>query len=240
MENILIVEDEKNQSDVLKKTISSKYPDWDIHIATDYNIAVSLINQSLNQASHRKYTLFLLDVQLSSDESDRGGFDIACELRKHNEYYKTPILFLTAISNEGVFALSNFHCYNYITKPYTEQQILIQLEQMLLTGYLSNTITINDINRVSFKISVDDILYIEAKGHIIILHLIEGHIFTREYNLMQLNKLFGDDFIQCHKKYLINKKHVENFDSVNLLVKIKNASVPVSKFFKNNVKNLFQ
>ena len=111
---------------------------------------------------------------------------------------------------------------------------------MLLTGYLSNTVTINDINRVAFKISVDDILYIEAKGHIIILHLINGRIFTREYNLMQLNKLFGNNLIQCHKKYLINKNHVENFDSVNLLVRIRNASVPVSKFFKNNVKAIFQ
>ena len=133
MQHILIVEDNNEQLNMLVSTIKNSYPSWVIDYASSYDEAVILIQRSVEE---HPFNLFLLDIQLAEDSSDRGGFLLAKEIRNIPNYYRTSILFLTSVHEASSFALSNFHCYNYITKPYTGIDILNQLEQMLLTGYL--------------------------------------------------------------------------------------------------------
>ena len=145
-QNILIVEDDKAQNINLNNAINAQYPAWTIDSCYTYDEALEHIISSVNK--NNIYTLFLFDVQLSKEKGNRGGFLLAEELRKLHPYYRTPVLFLTAVSDEGGFALSNYHCYNYISKPYTSQDILIQLEQMLITCYLESTLDICDSDRI--------------------------------------------------------------------------------------------
>lgn len=239
MQKVLIVEDDLKQNKMLYDAINARYPHWTIHSATNYTEAEQYISDSLTNKSNKLYTLFLFGVQLSASPDDRGGFLLAEALRKHKEYFKTPILFLTAISGESAFALSNFHCYNYITKPYTSEQILSQLEQMLMTGYLENTITIIDINRISFHISVNDIIYIESKRHVMELHFEHSSISTREYSLEEFEKMIGIGFLKCHRRYIINTSCINNFDKTNMLIKIGDTSIPVSRSYKSQIEGIF-
>ena len=117
-QHILIVEDDISQNNNLNKAINSHYPKWETESSYTYNDALDRITNSIQE---NPYTLFLFDVQLSKEKGNRGGFLLAEKLRTFPLYYKTPILFLTAISDEGGFALSNYHCYNYIAKPYSPQ-----------------------------------------------------------------------------------------------------------------------
>ena len=134
MQKVLIVEDDTIQLNMLYQTIHDAYPSWNIFCVSDYAAADRLILDSLQKSA--SFTLFLLDIQLTKDIGNRDGFFLAKEIRQHSAYYQTPILFLTAVSDENYFALSNFHCYNYISKPYTDADIRYQLQQMLMTGYL--------------------------------------------------------------------------------------------------------
>jgi len=79
------------------------------------NEAINVLRLSIEKENY--FSLFLLDIQLSHEEGDRGGFIFANEIRKIPSYYMTPLLFLTAVSDENYFALSHYHCYNYIAKP---------------------------------------------------------------------------------------------------------------------------
>lgn len=239
MQKVLIVEDDLKQNKMLYDAINTRYPHWMVHSAINYTEAEQYLYESLTNKNNKLYTLFLFDIQLSASSDDRGGFLLAETLRKHKEYFKTPILFLTALSTESAFALSNFHCYNYITKPYTSEQILLQLEQMQITGYLENTITIFDINRIVYHITVNDIVYIESKRHVMELHFEHGSISTREYSLNEFEKMIGIGFLKCHRRYIVNTSCINNFDKTNMLIRISDTCIPVSRSYKAQIERLF-
>lgn len=236
MHNLLIVEDDISQNKLLTDTIQHAYPQWSIISAADYPSAKDCIEKSLSTGSF--FSLFLLDVQLTLEKNDRGGFCLAEEIRKHPIYFKTPILFLTAISDEGSFALSEFHCYNYITKPYSDKDILHQLEQMLITGYLENTLEITDTDRILHKLLISEILMVESKAHIMILHTFHGTIETREYSLKNILSLLSSDFLQCHKRMLVNKAHIHSYDKTSSYLLVGNLTVSVGRSYKKNMEYL--
>lgn len=210
MNNILIVEDNHSQAALLQNAIKKSYPDWNLDLADTLVSALDMIEGSLHNG--KPYTLFLLDVQLSKNPEDRSGFVIAEEIRNTALYYQVPILFLTVVSDESYFALSQFHCYNYIKKPYTPADIIAQINHMLLTGYLHNLISITDIYRVCHHINKSDIQYVEAQSHTIKMCTVHGKIVTREYSLNALPDILGNDFLRCHKRYIINKNYIVNYD----------------------------
>ena len=74
MQKILIVEDDKLQRDQLYQSISMKYPSWNIICSKDYQSAKDEIDSSIEQNNY--FTLFLLDIQLSSDSADSRWFFI--------------------------------------------------------------------------------------------------------------------------------------------------------------------
>lgn len=235
MQKILIVEDNEEQLKTLHNSIREKYPDWKIQIAENYQTAKELLVVSLQKSSY--FTLFLFDIQLSAD-NDRDGFTLAKYVRSVLPYFKTPILFLTSITSECNFALSEFHCYNYITKPYTTKTILCQLEQMLFTGYLQNTMEFSDTNRIRHKLFRHDIFAVEAKSHTIILHTRTGSYTTRDFSLESILPVLGNSFFQCHRRYIVNRQYVQCYDKSSKFLLVEDFQIPVGRSYQNIIKNL--
>ena len=233
MQNVLIVEDDLTQLNLLSDCIKNRYPCWMIQTACNYDIAEQLLLNSV--ASDKPFTLLLLDIQLSKEKGDCGGFFLARLARKSPCYYRVPILFLTAISDEGAFALSEFHCYNYISKPYTAEDIIFQLEQMLVTGYLEQTLELQDINRILHRVKLEDIYYIEAQAHILLIHTKNGKICTRQYTMERLTEVLTSDFIRCHRKFIINKRYVQSFDRISQYIRINDISITVGRAYIKRV-----
>ncbi len=236
MQHILIVEDDTIQCTILKNAIQDAYPGWCIDSATCYDDAIELLETSLKTKNH--YHLFLLDIQLASLPGDRSGFFLARRLRKEAVYFKSPILFLTAVSDEERYALSEFHCYNYIPKPYTNKEILFQISQMLLTGYLEQTLLIPDIKRLFHRIDTTKICYVEALSHKICIHTVYDSILTREYTLSSLSTLLGNQLIRCHKSYLINPhfviSHTKNFCTLSP----DGKQIPIGRNYQSDIERI--
>lgn len=233
MQHILIVEDHAEQLKLLHDSIRNQYPSWDIQTARDYKEAERLLLASVNEKS--LFTLFLFDIQLSSQAGDRSGFLLAQKLRQQPAYFKTPILFLTAIPDEIHFALSEFHCYNYITKPYTPKDILNQLEQLLLTGYLQNTLEFTDTNRIRHKVFIQDIFMVESKSHSVRIHTLHDTYTTREFSLKSISNILGDNFVQCHRKYIINKQSIQHYDRTSKYIQIGRLQIPVGRTYTKEI-----
>ena len=75
MQRILIVEDDMVQIHALSQGIHTSYPSWIIDCAQNYQTALDMIGQSLS--SNNFYSLFLLDVMLSPEDSCKEGFQLA-------------------------------------------------------------------------------------------------------------------------------------------------------------------
>lgn len=232
MHKILIVEDDKTQAKELYNSLGCEYPHWEIHTAYTFDEGYKEIQLSIDK--NELFSLFLLDIQLSEQTSDMSGFELARHIRSYRAYFKTPILFLTSISDKTSYALSNFHCYNYINKPYTSKEILCEIQQMLLTGFISDAaLYIIDTDRIRHRIMQRDICYIESKSHILIITTINGQITTRQTKLSTLLDQLSNDFVQCHKKYVVNIQHINNYDRQTRLINIRTHSIPTSRTYKN-------
>lgn len=227
MHRILILEDDMIQGEMIKHWIQEKYGMWKIDMVNDYHTAMKALLDSLSETP---YTLFLLDVNLKSDSDNRDGFLFAQELRTKRIYYRTPILFLTQVQTEGLHAYTEFHCYNYITKPYTKDVILGQIEQMLLTDYLSSTIIISDTSKINHQFFVNDILYVRAHGPRKEIILKKSRITTRK-RLSEIITLSNNLLIQCHKSYLVNPNYITSIDRQNKYLNINSEVIPLSKTY---------
>ena len=166
------------------------------------------------------FTLFLLDIQLSKEPGDRNGFQLAQSIREISVYYKTPILFLTSVSEELSRALTQFHCYNFITKPYRKETVLEQLRQMLLTGYLQDVLDIADTQRIHHRLQPQDIRYIESRSHTIFIYTV---------SLSAMAEQLGTSFIRCHRRYLVNPDHITGFDRSTRYLQADKDTIPVSQ-----------
>lgn len=236
MNRVLIVEDNINQCIFLQETLHTAYPLWEVCTATTCEEGLQLLDASIE--NKQLFTLFLFDVQLTSAAGDRGGFLLAEHLRKQPDYYRTPILFLTAILDDGVFALSNYHCYNYITKPYSAQDIMNQLEQMLFSGYLDKTITIVDTRRIQHMILIDNIEFIQCNKHNVYIYDDHSEYVTRQYTLTQLEEILPCYFVRCHRKYIFNKRYLKNIDFTAKYIHTKDFHFAFSKNYTDRIYRL--
>lgn len=237
MFKILIVEDDMQQLEFLTQTIKDSYPTWDVVAVSDFHTAITLIDNSITDKA--MFSLFLFDIQLSSDTSDRDGFNIAKHLRMYSDYYMTPILFLTSITSQTQFALSNYHCYNYITKPYTGSDIITQLQQLLYTGYLKKThIRIKDINNVIHNIPFSDIYYLNSNLHCIQLHMSSHKVTFRGYTLDTILDALPNNFIRCHRRFIINTEKIANIDITNQCVSLGKDSIPIGRTYIEIIQRL--
>lgn len=233
MQTILIVEDDTLQLHALQNSIQQAYPDWTIHTATDIDTAQTFLNSSLD--NNNFYSMFLLDINLVEGTSDESGFELAKSIRACSVYFKTPILFLTSFQNKTNFALSTFHCYNFIVKPYSADDILFEIKQMLLTGFLSNNcIMITDTYRITRRILLSDILYIEVSSHLLILHTKNGNVNTRDLTMSEIQQQLSENFVRCHRKFIVNLKYVDNYDRNNRYIHMKTITLPVSRGYKDS------
>lgn len=146
MIKVLIVEDNKIINNELVNSLKLNFPYWEILGTYNYDDSMLLIEDSIKEGS--LIDLFLFDISLDNENlEDTKGFTLANYIRCIEQYKKTPLLFLTAIPDKCLEALSNYHCYDYIKKPYTSTDIINRIEQLLLCNYINYTICITDISR---------------------------------------------------------------------------------------------
>ena len=57
---------------------------------------------------------------------------------------------------------------------------------------------------------------------------------SRQYTMKQLEEQLPENFIRCHKSYIINTDYIKNFDTVNHYIQMYHTSklIPVARTFQ--------
>lgn len=231
---ILIVEDEELQRKELANHLRNLHPSLAIQSAANVEEAEILLQDSIldNAFLH----LFLLDIHLSPNKKSHEGFNLAHLIRSHTVYQMTPLIFLTTNKEQVEFALNNFHCYNYIKKPYDCEEIAKQVQHILLSHTIQQeTIFIRDTRRIAHRINIENILFLESNGHTLKIVCPDSEVITRDYTLTSMEERLGDAFFRCHRKYIVNTRLIENYDSLCSNVQIRNHAIPVGRVFKDGL-----
>lgn len=227
MTNVLILEDNLEQSKFLQKIIEETYKTTSVYVANNIIQAVEFV-QKYN------FDLFVLDIVLDiSDSLNDNGIDFASYIRKQTQYFHTPIIFITSYPEHMQSAINEAHCYSFIIKPYNRQEVIKTLLEVSDYGdHNSSFFRFKDYTGIVFKIRITDILYIESNGHRIIIHTEQCDYDTGELTLEKAKDVLPDTFIRCHRKYIVNMNKTCSYDRTNRFININNDIIPVGRAYK--------
>lgn len=245
MLNILILEDNIIQLNALASILEQNLEHAVILKAPDYNTAMKYLENHTIQ-------FFLLDIELDAKHSDaKTGIDFGNHIRTIPKYQITPILFITSIPDKINAAVNQIHCHNYILKPYTTDDILSAIHSLLKTPLIEPLpLQIRDVNGIYYKIDEKNLLFIEAMRKQMFIHLtysdmpndrknLYSTFTTNQYRLIELNKMLSDNFLQCHKKYIVNLNYIQSYDKTTNYIQLADIRIPIGRKYKENFEKRF-
>jgi len=107
--------------------------------------------------------------------------------------------------------------------------------------------SINHIQIKNFRLSINEILFIESNRNDLTIHLLrDGKVFekTIRYTLKELEPLLTDypQFQRCHLSYIVNMEWVVNYEGdlskMQLYLQNYKPYIPVSRSYTHQVKNI--
>lgn len=229
MTKIIIIDDEFNVRELLKKLLSHLYENIEIvGEAASIKEAVKILNTTSPD-------IVLLDIELE----DGTGFALLDQLSDIN----FKLIFITAFNQHAIKAFK-YSAVDYLLKPISPEEFKTTLDkvtsqvfeenevQMLLTQLKeSNTSEPKKLVVKTIKekhiIDIDDIMYCESEGSY--TRIVTNHktILTSK-NLKHYQELLPElKFIRTHQSFLVSKKAILSIKNSNLQL-ISGAEIPIS------------
>ena len=233
--HILLVEDDNAAAVLIKQFVE--------RLSNNYHLTIfSNAAQALAWGKTHQIDLFILDIQLP----DYRGTELGKQLRSMSEYRFTPILFTTELAGEELAAYREIKCYDFLVKPFNEQQFQQAVSAALEMG--RNLVKPPAILRIEqkqfvFEYDLETVLYIESYGKRTVIHTTaDGETVSDNisgYSLMRLLELAGPShLLQCHKSYLVNPLRISKLDkrTRQLWLTGCDTSIPIGEKYQHNLR----
>ena len=237
---ILIVEDNESHMNVLANIVKGLHKDIQLYYAANVSTAFQI---AMEQHIH----LFLIDIILDMKKpGDTSGLIFAREIREITKYKFTPLIFITSLEDPKLYSYSQLHCFGYIEKPFSPNQVKNIISDALEFPMKENRerFVYFRKDRIVHSVRINDIVYIEICRRKINIHCkydeLEVPYITCEEIFQELD---SDDFIQCSRYCIVNRQYIEFIDYTNRFIKMKYADknleigVIMKKDFKKKIEN---
>lgn len=224
---ILIVEDNPQISRGIRHIIEEM--DSCVEVMTTAYAA-----KALQYAGSLDISLFILDVQLL----DYSGLELAKQLRSMAKHELTPILFITGDANVELEAYRQTQCHRFISKPFVMGEVRKAIMPFIKNqhGELNKSKKLI-LKQRGFGISIDqdDILYLEAANRRVRIVTRQEQTEVASYTLGGMLEHLTDDFLQCHKGYIVNTKWIVRFDRMMSTIQLKDHKelIPVGDKYRD-------
>lgn len=171
----------------------------------------------------------LLDIEWDGMER---GIETAKKLLQISP--RTGIIYVTGYTQKYVqeVFLSGANLKGFLTKPVDP----VILDRNLRQIYEGKKKVINKFftfteNRTKQVVYFDEIYYLESRGHRIAIYTV-GRKYECYGKLNDMSARFPDNFIQCHKSYLVNMDYIDRIQTKERFFVLKDGTgthIPISK-----------
>lgn len=235
MAQILLVEDDTTASELIRQYTEALCGKHQL-------TTVSTATAALNWSDKHSVDLFILDIQLP----DYRGTELGKQIRTMPRYRFTPILFTTELAGEELGAYREIKCYDFLVKPFTQEQFTNAISAALDMGrQMRKAVPVLRIEQKQFlfEYGLEQILYIESFGKKAVIHSIsQGKELNDQisgYSLARLLEMAGPgNLIQCHKSFLINPIYITKIDKGSKTLWLKNCkdAIPIGEKYQHNLR----
>ena len=228
----VIIDDEEDGVNVLKKLTSLYFP----HI--DIVGSAGTVKAGEKLIAETNPNLVFLDVELP----DGNGFELLARTMDAS----FDVIFTTAHSHYAIRAIRT-SAIDYLLKPIdidelekavnriggSEQREIRRGKLEVLTGNLNGNkptkLVLPDQQVVHF-LEVKDILMVEARNNYSVFYLTSGESYVSTRNLKVYEDLLGDDFFRCHQSHLIRLDQVKGYDRFEGVILMRSgSSIPLAR-----------
>lgn len=235
MTRIMILEDNKDSLNAITKMIEKVSKDM-----TTVSISSLEEARKVLQEAKEPFHAFLLDINLNeNDTEDTSGLTFAGEVRNIRQYAFTPIVMITSLANLELRAYRELHCYQYIVKPFQEEEIQKLIRKLLFqTGETSEPFVLIKKEGINYKLFCKDIVCIKAIPRGVNIVLVKEEMKVLYLTIKQLmEKLPEEQFLQCHRMFVVNRDYIDYVDMVNGVIRMKNGTeAEIGVTYKTKVK----
>lgn len=153
-----------------------------------------------------KYDIIFFDIYMEEIK----GIDAAKKIR---EIDSDVIIAFTTSSIDYTLESYRLGALKYIEKPVNFRDVNETLELSYARRKASPKVSVSVKGKNQY-ISIDKILYIEQKGHNIILNTFSKRIYSdQRIKISDMENLFScPPFFRCHHSFLVNLKYVKSLD----------------------------
>ncbi|MBA4698239.1 MAG: response regulator transcription factor [Ruminococcus sp.] len=237
MARIFVLEDDEASRDALKEMLYNISADITVDTAKGLAEARLLLDSTVS------FDLFLLDVNLDKENrDDSGGLLFAEEVRSVMKYEFTPVVMITSIASLEIEAYRKIHCYQYILKPYNEEEVQTVVKRVLShLKVKEKPFIIVKKKGINYKIPCEDIVFCKAVPRGVCLYLKGEQMEVPYLSIRQLlDKLPKEGFFQCHRMFVVNMAYVKYYDLVNQMIQVEGytESIDIGVTYKAEVRRL--
>lgn len=175
----------------------------------------------------RNTGIYFLDIDLNSDMN---GMKLAQQIRLYDP--RGFIIFITAHSELSYMTFQyRVEAMDFVLKD-NPAETKVKIRECLLNAMERYTLQTNRTHKVytietggrRIILDYDDIFFFETSGNIhkVILHAKDRQI---EFSgtIKELARTLGDDFVRCHRSFLVNKNNIKEVDEKNRVIYFNNG-----------------
>ena len=233
IKNVLVVEDNEIHMKALERLLSKIQ---NLKIIKAYNMAEACYMLSLYE-----YSLFLIDIVLDkSKRGDLSGIHLVNYIRELSKYQFTPVIFITSLEDPKLSAFKELHCYDYIEKPFSEKQVVDVVTQALKfpVQRSNNEFLYLKKEGIIYSFDLTKVKYITVSRRGMEIHSVDEVMHMPYASIDGIIKELGnDDFIQCNRNTVVNKRYIDTIDMTNKILRLKDEDefISIGKMMKKEL-----
>ena len=226
MLDIFVCEDNAVQRQTIVQSIQNTVliEELDMQLVLDTDDPYVLLEKIRNS---RNTGIYFLDIDLGSDIN---GMKLAQLIRLYDP--RGFIVFITAHSELSYMTFQyQVEAMDFVLKD-TPAEAKVKIRQCLLNAMERYALQTSRTHKVytietggrEIRIEYDAMLFFESSRNI---HKVSLHARDRQIEffstIKDLLKAFGDDFVRCHRSFLVNKKNIKEVDTKNRIIHFING-----------------
>lgn len=184
--------------------------------------------------------VFLLDIDLNSEIN---GIELASRI--NNKLGQVYLIFISQYSNL-VFKSFKVHPFDFLPKPIGKndlENILIEItNDFMKKGESEKPGLLNiKIGSKIYQIPKNEIVFLEKYGNKCIVHSTNRTIHCYQSLDQLFEKIENENFIRCHKSFIVNKSFIEHLNLADMEILLSNGQKCFigGKYKKNLVAKLY-
>lgn len=174
----------------------------------------------LDSFTQGQYDIIFLDIQMPGMD----GMACAQEIRRRDS--SVILIFITSMVQYAVQGY-RVEATDYLVKPVEPALLAHSLHRALKHLNKCHKLTVRSSDGLH-SLNADDLLYVEAVNHRVILHTASESIYCPQTMASIEAQLQGFGFFRCHQGFLVNMRQIQHVDGNDLF--IADRAVPISKY----------